>query len=133
LKKDELILPIDPSTGYAFVPTDIKGPGALYQANLLLDTGAAQTTLSTKLARILGYHLSSLKSEDVIVVGGHATSRLVQLDEVAVRGARLKLVGCRFMDVSPFDGLLGNDLLRKLNILVILDVKRQTARLVFRN
>lgn len=127
-----IVLSLD-SLGYAYVPVDITGPNAVYQANLLIDTGAASTTLSTKLAPPLGFQLSSLKSEIVPVAGGQSPAWIAGMDGVAVGPLSLPHLSCRFMQmVTQFDGLLGNDLLRALRILLVLDVKGGTAKLVFR-
>ena len=132
MKTGEVILPVDPLTGYAFVTSDIHGPRAVYQADLLLDTGAAQTVLSGKLAAVLGYELGSIRRELIPVAGGQALSRLVRLNKIAIGEASLADVNCRFMELPLFDGLLGNDLLRRLNILVVLDVRGRFAKLIFR-
>ena len=43
-------LPLEWATGFAFAIANLYGPCGIYEARLLLDTGAALTTLSLNLA-----------------------------------------------------------------------------------
>ena len=127
-------LSLEPGTGFAFVPATLEGPNGVFEANLLLDTGAALTTLSSRLSKVLGYELTSLPREEAPVVGGGASSRRMVLNHISIFDSTQSEVPSRFMELPVgFDGLLGNNLLRSFNVIAVLDVRSKKATLVFRH
>jgi predicted aspartyl protease len=128
-----LELPVEAQSGYVLVPVNLWGPDGTYDANLILDTGAATTTLSSSLARRLGYSLENLPTESAPTANGQGKSFLMKLNRLSMHGADHSSVPARFMEITGVDGLLGNDLLKLFNVLVVLNIKGKSAKLVFRD
>lgn len=84
---------------------------------LLVDTGATKTALATNTLRRLGaYPLN--ESAQVQTASGRITAQLYRVPELVVENARFRDLTVLALDNPParWDGLLGMDLLREMNV-----------------
>ena len=84
---------------------------------LLVDTGATKTALATSTLRRLGaYPLN--ESAQVQTASGRITAQLYRVPELIVENARFRDLTVLALDNPParWDGLLGMDLLREMNV-----------------
>ena len=84
---------------------------------LLVDTGASKTALATSTLRRLGaYRLGD--TAQVETASGRITAQLYRVPELVVENARFRDLTVLALDNPParWDGLLGMDLLREMNV-----------------
>lgn len=86
-------------------------------ANLLLDTGASRTMISTRIARDLRLH--STGSGIGYGVGGYVTVASARVDSVKIGEAEMRNLPVMIHDFSPdpsYEGLLGFDFLSRFHM-----------------
>lgn len=84
---------------------------------LLVDTGATKTALATNTLRRLGAYPTN-ESAQVQTASGRITAQLYRVPELFVENARFRNLTVLALDNPPdrWDGLLGMDLLREMNV-----------------
>ena len=108
------------------VPVTLVYRGNQADVQLLLDTGASGTAISTGIAEQLGINVSSAKKIRVQVVGGQVIeARVAMLDSLTVGPHTKKYASVAIIPhTGPqvgYDGLLGMDVLRRLKYRADLD------------
>ena len=85
--------------------------------SLLVDTGASKTALATSVLRQLGA-VPLNESAEVMTAAGRITARLYQVPELVVEQTLFRNTTVLALDNPPanWDGLLGMDLLRDMNV-----------------
>jgi hypothetical protein len=113
------------TNGAIVIPVIIRGSKVIVSvtfndsiaANLLLDTGASQTMISTRTARDLRLH--STGSGKGYGIGGYVTVSTARIDSVKIGEVEMRNIPVMIHDFSPdpsYEGLLGFDLLSQFHM-----------------
>jgi hypothetical protein len=122
-----------PTNGAIAIPVKIRGSKVIVSvtfndsiaANLLLDTGASRTMISTRTARDLRLH--STGSGRGYGIGGYVTVSTGRIDSVKIGDAEMRNMLVMVHDFSPdpsYEGLLGFDFLNQFHM--SLDMQKAT-------
>ena len=106
--------------GAIAIPVRIRGSKVIVSvtfndsiaANLLLDTGASRTMISTRIARVLRLH--STGSGTGYGIGGYVTVSTARVESIKIGEVEMRNILVMIHDFSPdpsYEGLLGFDLL----------------------
>jgi predicted aspartyl protease len=120
-----------PSKGAGTIPVQVSGSRVIVSvnfnnstaANMLLDTGASHTMISSRIARILG--LQSMGSGRGYGIGGMVTVSTARVDSVKLGEMERQNLLVMIHDFSPdpnYEGLLGFDFLSHFHM--SLDVQK---------
>ncbi|RYG41500.1 hypothetical protein EON79_20680 [bacterium] len=130
------VFPLSSRESYAVVTVLIGSGGFFEDVDLILDTGAARTTVSKVVAADIGIDLRKGRLTTVSRLGG-ATSVIVVPVSVDLLGRTVAAHDIQFADFSysvwyggrerRCRGLLGNDLLRAANLRAVIDVPKNRA------
>ena len=122
-----------PTNGAIAIPVNIRGSKVIVSvtfndsiaANLLLDTGASRTMISTRTARDLRLH--STGSGTGYGIGGYVTVSTGRIESVKIGEVEVRNMLVMVHDFSPdpsYEGLLGFDFLRHFHM--SLDLQKTT-------
>jgi Aspartyl protease len=113
------------ANGAIAIPVSVRGSKVIVSvtfndsitANLLLDTGASRTMISTRTARDL--RLQSTGSGVGYGIGGYVRVSTARIDSVRIGEAEMRNISVMIHDFSPdpsYEGLLGFDLLSQFHM-----------------
>jgi len=128
--RNEIVIPLQRAGNSFFVNTEINRR----KTNLLLDTGASITALSSSLIQKLGLKPNG-KEIQLSTANGIRTARLYHVDRITLGRLSIKnmvIAEIEFSSNSPFQGLLGTDLLNQLDTNYSYIIDNQKNALIFR-
>ena len=128
--RNEIAIPLQRAGNSFFVNTEINRR----KTNLLLDTGASITALSSSLIQKLGLKPNG-KEIQLSTANGIRTARLYHVDRITLGRLSIKnmvIAEIEFSSNSPFQGLLGTDLLNQLDTNYSYIIDNQKNALIFR-
>lgn len=128
------------SSGPVAIPVHVSGSkivvGVMFNnsvsANLLLDTGASRTLISSRIARAL--RLPSTGSAIAYGIGGYVNMATARLESLRIGEAEMQNLAVSIHDFSPdpsYEGLLGFDFLSRFHM--SLDMQKSLLLLTPRN
>ena len=115
-------LRFDPEGGVIIVPALLRGPAGRVAARLVLDTGAAGTTVSVRVVEMLGYELADAEEQvQLTTASGVEVAPRIRIAGIKALGKRRRglLVVCHTLPPrAKVDGVIGLDFLRGYRLVV---------------